>query len=263
MKLRFRKMHGCGNDFVVIDARPGSHADWSQAAPRLLDRRFGVGADQLLILLPSNDADVRMRVFERDGAESEMCGNGIRCVAKLLKEEKPARKRFTVDTLGGRKVLEIGSDGRISVEMGAPILDSKLWGRDVKVAGRSLKLHPLSMGNPHAVIFVGADELEEIGQLGPAVERHPLFPKRTNVELVCVRNRHELDVRVWERGAGETYACGTGASASAVAAITEGVAESPVTVHFQGGDLEIAWKPGMPVVKTGPAVEVFEGEVEL
>jgi diaminopimelate epimerase len=264
MKIRFAKMHGCGNDFVVVDGRSfPSELPWSQWAGRLLDRRFGVGADQLLVLLPSRSADARMRIFERDGAESEMCGNGIRCAARFLREGGNNASSISFETLGGVKTVSVESAERIRVDMGLPRFDPE-WGKGVEIDGKTLTLYILSMGNPHAVIFVDSiEELSQVATLGPLIERHPLFPKRTNVEFVFVRDEGNLAVGIWERGAGETFACGTGASASGAAALRMGRVKSPVQVHFRGGTLEIAWEPGGSVFMTGPASRVFEGEVEV
>jgi diaminopimelate epimerase len=264
VKIRFEKMHGCGNDFVVVDGRKMPALPWSNVAARLLDRRFGVGGDQFLVILPSSSSDARMAIFERDGRESEMCGNGVRCVARFLSESGDSGRRVTLETLGGIKTVEIESPERFRADMGVPIPDPQIWGKELNVAGRSVLVHSLSMGNPHAVIFVKTiDELDSIGEVGPAIEVHPWFPKRTNVELVFVRDESNVVARIWERGAGETLACGTGASALAVASIREGRTKSPVQVHFKGGTLEIAWRPGESVRMTGPATHVFSGEVEI
>jgi diaminopimelate epimerase len=264
MKIRFDKMHGCGNDFVIVDGRGSSPLAWSMLAARLLDRRFGIGGDQFLVILPSELCDARMAIFERDGRESEMCGNGVRCVARWLAEKAAGKGQVTLETLGGVKRVEIESPERYSVEMGVPVFEERIWGKELRVAGANLRIHAVSMGNPHAVIFVPTPgELERIREIGPIVETDPLFPKGTNVELVFVRDDRNLAARVWERGAGETPACGTGASALAAASIREGKAGSPVRVHFKGGTLEIAWSPQGSVRMTGPATHVFSGEVEV
>ncbi|MFH1262373.1 MAG: diaminopimelate epimerase [Pseudomonadota bacterium] len=264
MKIQFVKMHGCGNDFVLVDGQGfPPEAPWNQWAVRLLDRRFGVGADQLLVLLPSKSADARMRIFERDGAESEMCGNGIRCAARFLRERGNDASSISFETVGGVKTVSVESNERIRVDMGKPGFDPQ-WEKQVEVDGKKLLLHVLSMGNPHAVIFVDSiEELSQTTKLGPLIERHALFPKRTNVEFVFVSDESNLAVGIWERGAGETFACGTGASASGVASLKMGKVKSPVAVHFRGGTLEIAWEPGGPVFMTGPASRVFKGEVEV
>ncbi|MFH1017592.1 MAG: diaminopimelate epimerase [Pseudomonadota bacterium] len=265
MKIRFTKMHGLGNDFVVIDARGLPEINWKEAAPKLLDRRFGIGGDQLLIVLPSSTADARLRIFERDGIETEMCGNGIRAVARLLRETGVTSPAIRIETLGGLKSVEVPSNDRIRVDMGVPQFDVvRLWNHAIDVEKERPRVHVVSMGNPHVVIFVESREgLEDVVRLGPRIERHSLFPNRTNVELVYVRDEHHLEVRVWERGAGETMACGTGACASAVAAVATSRAKSPVRVCFRGGELEVAWIPGKSVWMTGPAARVFDGEIEL
>jgi diaminopimelate epimerase len=265
MKIRFTKMHGLGNDFVVVDARNLGPRDWKEQALRLLDRRFGVGGDQLMVLEPSVTAHIRMRIFERDGLETEMCGNGIRAVARFLLESGLRTETVRVETLGGLKTVGVESGGLYRVDMGKPAYDPDgLWGKAVDLHGESRIIHVVSMGNPHAVIFVDRPEgLQDVTRLGPILERHPLFPNRTNAEFVFARDPGHLDVRVWERGAGETMACGTGSCASGVAAIATGRAKSPVRVRFKGGELEIHWTPGGAVFMTGPAARVFDGEIEL
>ncbi len=273
MKVFFEKMHGCGNDFVVIDAFGMSAQPWDEWAKRLLDRRFGVGGDQLIILMPSKNADAKMATFERDGQESEMCGNGIRCAARLLKEKGLNKAAISFDTLAGMKVVEIESFDRIRVDMGKPIFESKkiplntsekVWGKEIIMDGKKIYIYALSMGNPHAVIFVdNQNQLLWITDIGPMLERDSLFPKKTNVEFVFVKDSRNAIVRMWERGAGETLACGTGACAIGVVAITESKMKSPVTLYFKGGSLEIAWKMGEAVFMTGPASHVFHGEMEI
>lgn len=264
MKISFTKMHGCGNDFVIVDGRQFPDMKWGNLSSKLLDRRFGIGGDQFLVLLPSQKAHVRMGVFERNGRESEMCGNGIRCVAHLLKEAGEIDSTVSIETLGGLKRVEVESNNQFRVDMGTPTLDTSLWGKGVVINGVKRTLYSLSMGNPHAVVFVDTlEEIEKIQEVGPIIEKDSFFPQRTNVELVFVRDRKNVAARIWERGAGETQACGTGASAVAVAAIHEGKADSPTKVHFRGGTLEIAWKSGGVVEMTGPATHVFTGEVEV
>lgn len=263
MKLPFWKMHGCGNDFVVVDGRKQSGVDWSKAAPRLLDRRFGVGADQLLVIERAQGADARMNIFEQTGLASEMCGNGIRCVAWFLSEELGRRGEIRIDTPAGLKVVHVESRERIRVDMGPPDFRSDLWGTPTRIEETTFDLYALSMGNPHAVAFVKDEEnLAWVTTLGPLLEDHPLFERKTNVEFVFVEGPGSIRVRVWERGAGETMACGTGACASAVASIKLGKVQSPVTVHFRGGDLQIEWKEGSTVWMTGPAALVYQGSFE-
>lgn len=263
MKIQFSKMHGCGNDFVLIDGRRTPDLPWKTLAPRLLDRRFGIGGDQLLVLLPSRKSDVRMAIYEQDSRESEMCGNGIRCAARFLHERGEGGHGISFETLGGTKAAEIEAPDRIRIDMGKPVFEP-IWGKEVEVRGRKLRLYALSMGNPHAVLFMNSiGDLGMIEEFGPILERHSLFPNGVNVEFVFVRDERNLAVRIWERGAGETFACGTGASASAVVSFREGKAKSPAKVHFKGGTLEIGWKPGESVFMTGPATCVFSGEIEI
>jgi len=223
----------------------------------------GCGADFICTPAPVHNAD---------GSESEMCGNGIRCVARYLQETGVPKSTYAFETPGGRRTVEIESFERIRVDMGAPIFEpgkipvaseAPIWGKEIDVEGQNVKIYTLSMGNPHAVIFVGrSEQLNQVTTLGPKVERHSLFPRRTNVEFVHIKDGH-LHVRVWERSAGETWACGTGASAAGVVALREKHVKNPVRVEFRGGTVEISWKDGESVFMTGPAGRVFEGEVDL
>lgn len=253
--LSFIKMHGLGNDYVYIDCFPAATAqlladsDLPALARRVSDRHFGVGSDGLVLILPDKEADARMRIFNADGSEAEMCGNAIRCVGKYLYESGICRKlRLFVETLAGIRSLKLQVSGgevrEVTVNMGVPCVqpDTLMRGKD------PIGFTAVSMGNPHAVFF--RDSL-------------PQLPVNTNVEFVQVRNRHELDVRVIERGSGETLACGTGACAAAVAAIWHGLTERKVVVHLPGGDLQIRWEGNeQPVFMTGPATEVFRGEYQ-
>ena len=274
--MDFVKMHGLGNDFVLIDlldqGQGRSDADWARLAVQLCDRHFGVGADGVLLALPSECADVRMRIFNADGSEAEMCGNGVRCLARYARDRRNGGERLSVDTLAG--VLELtcpGGSEQVRVDTGPPWLAARdipirvdaerVLDHPVAVDGRTLRLTAVSMGNPHAVAFMPADELAALPlhQVGPAVEHHELFPQRTNFEAVAVTSRHGATVRVWERGAGPTLACGTGACAVTVAGILRGELESPVAVTLPGGTLEIEWQPGGSVYMTGPAAYAFRG----
>ncbi len=271
-------MHGIGNDFVVVE--PGTRGDdWSKLAVAMCDRHFGVGADGLILVLPSERADLRMRMFNPDGSEAEMCGNGIRCFAKYAVERRlaPARDgRLTVDTLAGLLTAEVsGSEGRVErvrTSMGAPRfapaeipvladMESPVRNLSLKVDGQTVAVTCLSMGNPHAVHFyaqpVSRYPLEEVG---PKVERHPLFPQRVNFEVARVLSRESMEVRVWERGAGVTLACGSGASAAMVAAQIQGMVDDSVNIKLPGGTLTIEWDGSGEVYLSGPAVEVFTGE---
>lgn len=276
MELTFTKMHGLGNDFVLIDSRDmdlSSRFTMTELAKRLCDRRFGVGADQLLLLLNSNAADFKMKIFNADGSEVEMCGNGIRCLAKYVWDKGLSNKdTLKIDTLAGiirpQRVGEL-----VRVDMGEPLLEAEKIPVNIKAAApivdyplkvndREFRITCISMGNPHAVVFLNENIADfPVTVYGPAIESHPLFPNKTNVEFVNVINRRELTMRVWERGAGETLACGTGASAVGAAAMVKGLTERRVTIHLRGGDLAIEWPEHDHIYMTGPATEVFEGRI--
>jgi diaminopimelate epimerase len=283
MKLKFTKMHGAGNDFVVIDAI-NQRVDFTPAQWRLLaDRRFGVGADQMLVVEKPQSAgvDFRYRIYNADGSEVEQCGNGARAFVKFVTDKGLTAKRsIKVETLSGIIEPALEADGRITVDMGAPILspeqvpfDSKgLQGRPdgddtlwpLEVNGKTILISAVSTGNPHAVQVVNDVESAPVGTDGPAIEHHPRFPKRVNAGFMQIRDRHRIKLRVFERGAGETLACGTGACAAVVAGIRRGLLESPVAVETRGGELSIKWDGGhAPVWLTGPAVSVFDGEIEI
>ncbi len=278
--MDFVKMHGLGNDFVLVDLRARgqdrSDAAWAELATRLCDRHFGIGADGVLLALPSTVADVGMRILNADGSEAEMCGNGIRCLARYVRDEGQVRRLaeggpLRVETLAGVLELTFPAADAVRVDMGPP----RLAGRDVPIAvdgepvldhplqvdGHALRVSAVSMGNPHAIAFFEPEALAALPlhELGPAVEHHPLFPRRTNFEAVALTSRHSAQVRVWERGAGPTLACGTGACAVAVAGILRGDLASPVAVTLPGGTLEIEWERGGHVYMTGPATYVFRG----
>ncbi|MDA8174454.1 MAG: diaminopimelate epimerase [Nitrospiraceae bacterium] len=277
--LPFTKMQGTGNDFVLLD---GVSYDMTGLAlptlsKRICDRRFGIGADQLLLLGLSRSADFSMRIFNADGSEVQMCGNGIRCLASYIwKHKLSGKETLDIETKAGiiRPSLAKGQAGTaalVRVNMGEPVLDAKripvnLEGRVVdyplSINGQSFGITCVSMGNPHAVIFVADAGAFPVRQYGPLIENHPLFPERTNVEFVQVLDRGRIRMRVWERGSGETLACGTGASASAVAAILKGLTDAKVAVMLEGGILQIEWD-GSVVYMTGPAEEVFEGEIYI
>lgn len=277
MKLSFTKMHGLGNDFVFVDGRRLGTTIPRGAIRHLCDRRFGIGADQFLLLGSSRKADFRMSIWNADGSEVEMCGNGLRCLAKYVTDEKLAAKtgQIRVETKAGVQAVKVISKNRIVVDMGEPILKgkeiSKLLGRVInrplRVDGHEFRATCLSMGNPHCVIFVnGVDDLADfpVAKWGPMIERNSLFPKRTNVEFVVVRSPQEIEMRVWERGAGETLACGSGACAAAVAGVLNGMTGRKVDVKLRGGVLQIEWdRNNNHVLMTGPAETVFKGEVEI
>ncbi len=275
--MRFIKMQGAGNDYVYVDCiRQTMPADPSRLARIISDRHFGVGSDGLILICSSSLADVRMRMFNADGSESEMCGNGIRCVAKFAHDHGlSAESVLTVETGRGVLTLELdmGPDGKVRqvrVDMGEPILEASkipttLPGDppiDAELpTGHGLKGTCVSMGNPHCVIYV--DEITDwhVLSVGPVFERDPIFPRRTNVEFVKVNRPDDVTMRVWERGSGETLACGTGACAVAVAGVLSGRTERKITVHLPGGDLQLHWSESdNHVYMTGPAVEVFSGE---
>jgi diaminopimelate epimerase len=276
--VKFLKMHGTGNDFVVLDGlrAPLPVADWPTLAQRMCDRHFGVGSDGILIVEPSPKADFRMRMFNPDGSESEMCGNGIRCFAKYVYDAGLTRGReLRVET--GAGVLDLlvhGQNGhaeRVTVSMGVPELRPERVpvavegeiAKDVPVdgVGADVRVTCVSMGNPHAVMFLeGPVAGFPLEQVGPRVEHHRLFPRRVNFEIVQPRSRAELDARVWERGAGITLACGTGACAVAAAARVHGLIDDKVRVNLPGGTLEIEWDGKSEILMTGPAALVFEGE---
>jgi diaminopimelate epimerase len=279
--VRFTKMQGLGNDFVMVDGFDEEHLEESLLgglARRVCDRHFGVGADGLILALPSDKADFRMRLINADGSEAEHCGNGIRCVAKMVYDRRHTRaNRITVETIGRINVLNLSTrDGKVDsvrVDMSEPVFareqipmlgapGTEAIDERIQVDGSTLAFTAVSMGNPHAVTFVDDPDTFPVEHLGPMVERHHVFPRRTNVEFIQVLAPNELKMRVWERGAGETLACGTGACASVVAAARTGRAGRKATVHLRGGDLQIEWSDDGHVYMTGPAVTVFEGEFE-
>jgi diaminopimelate epimerase len=278
--LRFVKMHGAGNDFILVDGADEAlpEEQLSLIARGACDRHLGIGADGLVMVLPSRTANFRMRIFNADGSEAEMCGNGIRCFAKFLFDRKMHTDPvLTVETLAGVKVLKLNTSGgkvtTVKVDMGRPVLkrseipmkgldSQRVIAEPLKVGGKKLELTCLSMGNPHCVTFVDRTEDYPADKIGPQIERHPYFPQRTNVEFVQVLNEKEISMRVWERGVGETLACGTGACAAAVASMLNDKVDRKVTVHLLGGDLFIEWLGDDRVQMTGPADEVFEGKVE-
>ena len=272
MKLRFTKMHGLGNDFVVFDG-VRQRVDLSPAQIRALaDRRFGIGCDQVLLVEPAQgDADFRYRIFNADGGEVEHCGNGARCFVKFVRDQGLTTKHeIRVETKNGVIVPRLEIDGEVTVDMGVPrlaatqipFIDGRgLPAEPLEVDGVTLTISAVSMGNPHAVQVVDDVERAPVETQGPRIEHHPRFPQRVNAGYVQVIDRATIALRVWERGAGETLSCGTGACAAAVAVIRRGLADSPVQVKTRGGDLAVAWEgPGAPLFMRGPAASVFEGE---
>jgi len=310
MKIHFTKMHGLGNDFILIDCRgqacPSGTKNLQEISRQLCDRRFGIGADQILLLGNSSKADFQMRILNADGSEVEMCGNGIRCLAQYIWDRRLSEKDvLEIETLAGIMKPERSGD-MIKVDMGEPIFEPEkipvnihddlnvhlatsnppippfphsggfagakekggfegggIIDYPLQVADREFKITCISMGNPHAVIVVDDVSGFPVTYYGPMIETHSIFPRKTNVEFIQVLNRAEIKMRVWERGSGETMACGTGAAAAAVASSLKGLTEKTVTVHLLGGDLLIEQAVNKHVYMTGPAAEVFEGSVDI
>ena len=275
MRIRFTKMHGLGNDFVVLDAIRQDFVPTPAQVRWLADRHFGVGCDQLLVVerTATPGIDFRYRIFNADGGEVEQCGNGARCFVRFVHEQGLTEKReIRVETKCGVIAPRLEADGQVTVDMGAPrFLPAEI---PFDAAGDAL-VHPLdvgetqidisvvSMGNPHAVQVVDAVDTAPVARLGPLIESHPRFPRRVNAGFLQVLNRQAIRLRVYERGVGETLACGTGACAAVVAGIRRGLLDTPVRVTTRGGDLSIAWQQGGPVLMTGPATTVFTAEIEL
>lgn len=277
--MKFTKMHGAGNDYVYVDGFRETVADPAALAREISDRHFGVGGDGLILILPSNRADVRMRIFNADGSEAEMCGNGLRCVAKYAFDHGLVeRTAITVETGAGLLPLEMftnaaGRVDRVRVNMGRPRLsraelpmtgpaDERVVELPLEILDRAFRVTCVSMGNPHCVIYVDDVAGFPVERYGPVIEHHPLFPRRTNVEFVQVIGPGEVRQRTWERGAGETLACGTGSAAVTVAGLLTGRTGQTLLNHLAGGDLEMAWDGEGEVFMTGPAVEVFSGEYQ-
>lgn len=275
--MKFVKMHGAGNDYVYVNGFAQEVADPAALAREVSDRHFGIGADGLILILPSTVADVRMRMFNADGSEAEMCGNGVRCVAKFAYDHGLARKRqLAVETGDGIKTLQLYLDaaGRVArarVDMGRPRLTrgelpmtgppgEQVVDEPLAVLDRSFSITCVSMGNPHCVVYVQDLESFPVARFGAALENHERFPRRINVEFVEVLGPGEVRQRTWERGAGETLACGTGAAAVTVAGVLTGRTGRTLVNHLRGGRLELEWPEAGPVFLTGPAVEVFSGE---
>ncbi len=275
--MKFTKMQGAGNDYVYVDCfREKPPADPAKLSIAISDRHFGVGGDGLILICPSEKADARMRMFNNDGSEAEMCGNGLRCVAKYVYDHGIAKKeRLNLET--GRGILAVdlevsnGKAQRVKVNMGEPILQgdripTTLPGNPpthvpLTIGDTTLKVTCVSMGNPHCITFVDNITDSLVLGIGPKIEKHPAFPRRTNVEFIKVNSRSDVNMRVWERGSGETLACGTGACAVCVAGVLTGLTDRRIVVHLLGGDLELEWSEhDNHVYMTGPAVEVFSGE---
>ncbi len=283
MRINFTKMEGIGNDFIFIDDRDlqiEKQISYERLSKKLCDRRFGIGGDGLILLSNSNTCDLKFKIFNSDGSEAQMCGNGMRCFAKHAYEKNIVdQDEFKVETLAGTIIPKIlfntkGEIDFVRVDMGKPILENKRIPfisknresvlESIEVDGQLIEITTVSMGNPHAVLFVDCIEKADVTRLGPKIEVDQRFPEKTNVEFVEVISKKEMKMKVWERGAGETLACGTGACASLVAACLAGKTCERATVHLTGGDLFIEWnRQNNHVYKTGPAKTVFEGRIEI
>lgn len=275
--MKFTKMHGAGNDYIYIDAQKEKIQNPSLLAKKLSDRHFGIGSDGLVLIHPSDKADFRMQMFNSDGSEAEMCGNAIRCVAKYVYDKKMiSKKTISIETLSGIKYIDLVFDetGRVTgatVDMGAPIFDPKLIPVDMEgdkiinqpleVDGKIYYVTCVSMGNPHCAVFLDEIQSLDLNAIGPKFENHKVFPKRVNTEFIKVIDKNNIELRVYERGAGETLACGTGACAAAVSSYINGYTNNEVNVSLRGGLLKI--KYDKTVIMTGNAVTVFEGETDV
>lgn len=275
--MKFTKMQGIGNDFILINLiKTKLSEDYSTLAKRVCDRHFGIGADGLILLLPSNFVELRARFFNPDGSEAEMCGNGMRCLAKYLYERKLVkRKEIKVETKAGiiipKLILSDDQVEAVEVDMGIPQLKridipmkgegERVVDEELKIDDKKFKITALSLGNPHCLLFVERLDSSLVSKVGPQIENHPLFPQRTNVEFVQVLNKEEIELRVWERGVGETLACGSGACAAVVGCVLSDKTERKVKVRLRGGDLLVEWRDNDHLYLTGEAREVFEGEM--
>lgn len=276
--MKFTKMQGCGNDYIYVNCFEENVKNPSETAIKVSDRHFGVGSDGLILICPSETADFKMRMFNADGSEGKMCGNGIRCVAKYVYDfGLTQKKRITVETLSGIKTLQLnvreGKVETVQVDMGQPILTpheipvkfegEKMVDQPVMVNGTEYHITCVSMGNPHAITFVEDVKTLDLEKIGPYFEKHEIFPDRVNTEFIHIIDRKTIDMRVWERGSGETLACGTGACASVVACVLNNLTEDDVLVHLLGGDLKIKYdRQNNTVLMTGPAVVVCSGEID-
>lgn len=277
MLVRFTKMHGLGNDFMVVDLVTQRVRFTEDKVRKLADRHLGIGFDQLLLVEPPTEPsmDFRYRIFNADGSEVEHCGNGARCFARFVREKRlTAKDKIAVETAKGKAILTVKENDLIEVDMGAPILEPALVPfkatqqaaeYDIDVQGKSLRISAVSMGNPHGVLVVDDVTTAPVETWGPLLEPHERFPKKANIGFMQVLSPREINLRVYERGAGETMACGTGACAAVVAGRLRGLLDESVKVHLPGGDLEISWKGGAEdsVMMTGPATTVFEGQLFL
>ncbi|MGYP004572687677 len=277
--MRFTKMQGLGNDYVYVNCFRENVENPSEMAIKVSDRHFGIGSDGLILIKPSEVADFRMDMYNADGSQAEMCGNGIRCVAKYVYDYGLTdQTEISVETLAGIKYLKLqiadGKVSRITVNMGQPELvpdkipvqadGDRVVDEPIVVNGVTYKMTCVSMGNPHCIVFVDDTADFPLEEIGPMFENHERFPKRVNTEFIQILNRNEVNMRVWERGSGETLACGTGACASAVACVLNGLTEDEITLHLLGGDLSVRWDQEENLVyMTGPAKVVFDGEIVM
>ncbi len=278
-RYNFTKMHGIGNDYIYFDCLKAPVTNPEDLARKLSDRHFSIGGDGIVLIMPSEKSDFRMRMFNADGSESQMCGNAVRCVAKYVYERgHTSSKRISLETKAGEKILNVtesnGIVSSVKVDMGEPILEaariplagftnSPVTDATIEINGETFKFTAVSMGNPHAVIFVDQITDHLVHVIGPKIEVHPFFPERVNVEFAKVISRDRIEMRVWERGSGETLACGTGACAVTVAASLTNRADRSVTMSLLGGELAIEWAADGHVYKTGPATIAFDGVVEV
>jgi diaminopimelate epimerase len=272
MEIPFTKMHGSGNDFIFVDCLKRDIPNLSAMAGKLCDRRFGIGADQLLTVHPSSVADFKMEIYNADGSQVEMCGNGIRCFAKYVYDHGITQNReIEVETLAGIMRPRIIGE-LVEVDMGEPILegrkipvnaDGEIINRPLSVDGATYQITCVSMGNPHCVLYLDDIDALDLDKIGPRFEHHAFFPNRVNTEFIKILGREEVKMRVWERGAGETWACGTGACAVGVAGVITGRTARKITVRLKGGDLLVEWRDNNRVYMTGGADEVFRGTVNV
>lgn len=277
--MKFTKMHGISNDYIYINGATEKIYNPSDIAIKLSDRHTGIGSDGIVMILPSKTCDFRMRMFNSDGSEAEMCGNASRCVGKYVYDKGLTKKtKVSLETLAGKKILNLhvvdGKVDMVTVDMGEPILRGTdiptifdlptVVSQPIVVSGKKILTTCVSMGNPHSVVYVDDVDSLDLEKIGPSYECHPAFPHKTNTEFVEIISRNEVKMRVWERGAGETMACGTGACAVAVASVLNGFTDRDVRVKLRGGDLQIKWDDDdNHVYMTGPATTVYEGDVEI
>ena len=277
--MKFTKMHGISNDYIYINGATETIDNLSEVAVKLSDRHTGIGSDGIVMILPSKTCDFRMRMFNSDGSEAEMCGNASRCVGKYVYDKGLTKKtKVSLETLAGKKILNLhvvdGKVDTVTVDMGEPILRGvdiptifdlpTVVSQPIVVSGKKILTTCVSMGNPHSVVYVDDVDSLDLEKIGPTYECHPAFPHKTNTEFVEIISRNEVKMRVWERGAGETMACGTGACAVAVASVLNGFTDRDVRVKLRGGDLQIKWDDDdNHVYMTGPATTVYEGDVEI